>query len=723
MAKVAQLPPTERAPEGSRAEIHHIVRPQVRYYAFLSYSHRDEAIAEWLQAELEQFKVPRALSGKLTANGVIPRRLSPIFRDEHELAAADDLGEEIEEALAASQFLIVLCSPEAAASRWTNAEIEAFKRVRPEGCVFAAIVSGEPFASEMPGREQEECFPPALRHKFDRRGRPTARRAEPLAADFRESGDGRRMGFLKLVAGMLGIGLDELVRREATRRHRRLAWLTAASLAGMAVTSTLAFTAIRSRDEARDQRRQAEGLIGFMLGDLTAKLEPIGKLDALDGVGSRVLAYYHNQPIADLSDGALSQRSQALSLMAGVATQRGNSESALRLYREAMAGTAEAIRRDPSDPQRLFEHAQNVFYVGQIALTRGQLDEAATQFAEYKRLADQMVSLDPNNMKYRMEVQNASADLGTVRMGQRQFAQAASLFGQALRTIEALATADPKNREYQQSLVEALTWSADAERDAGHIDQAVSLRERHVALLTGLLSQTGDVAFRQRLVTAERKLGLLYAMRGQDDLAEQHTRAAVAQGDALVAIEPNNSKWLEYSALAKNNLAYVLAINGKTDEALRQNDTSCSIISRLIAKDPKLRDWRADYRECFIMRGYIGLAKGAKADAANAAQQALRIGTSIKSNDPGIDAFAIARAYRLVGDARNGLGDKAAAGAAWKAALIALSNVQAERPIETQEHAIILKRLGRIAEAQQLNQQLSRMGYRLREVKAGASRG
>ena len=111
--------------------------------------------------------------------------------------------------------------------------------------MLAAVVAGEPFASDMPGREDEECFPPALRYKYDRRGQPTAKRAEPLAADFREGGEGQRVAFLKLVAGMLGVGLDELVQRETTRRQRRLAFLAAASLGGMAVTSTLAVTAIR----------------------------------------------------------------------------------------------------------------------------------------------------------------------------------------------------------------------------------------------------------------------------------------------------------------------------------------------------------------------------------------------------------------------------------------------------------------------------------------------
>src|SRR4051812_411096 len=374
MPKLARVPANDGAPEtAGAAKVHRIVRPQVRYFAFLSYSHKDEELADWLHRELERFRVPQSLAGKLAVNGVIPKRLTPIFRDRHELAAADDLGAEIRMALASSQFLIVLCSPDAEKSRWTNAEIEEFKRNRPDGCVLAAIASGEPFASEIRGREAEECFPPALRQKFDRRGRSTGKRAEPLAADLRDGADGRRMGFLKLVAGMLGVGLDELVQRETTRRHRRLAILAAGSLAGMAVTSTLAVTAFQSRNEAREQRRQAEGLVGFMLGDLKDKLEPIGRLDALDAVGSRALAYYQAQDKSELSDEALAQRSRALTLMGEIAQTRGDLVGAQSRYQEALASTSEALRRYPNDGQRIFDHAQNVFYVGAIAYQRGLL--------------------------------------------------------------------------------------------------------------------------------------------------------------------------------------------------------------------------------------------------------------------------------------------------------------------------------------------------------------
>ena len=340
--------------------------PADPYAAFLSYCHADDKTADWVHRRLERFKVPPELIGQERGEGLIPRRLRPVFRDRHELAAARDLGAEIEEALAGSRVLIVLCSPAAALSRWVNSEIERYHRVRPAGQVLAAIVAGEPYAADLPGREAEECFPPALKVRYDERGLPTARRAEPIAADLREGKDGPRIGFLKIVAGMLGVGLDELVKRDAARRQRRMAIITSAAIAGMAMTSGLALFAFEKRDEARDQRREAEGLVGFMLGDLRDKLEPIGRLDALDAVGSRALGYFEKQDKSELSDAALAQRSKALNLLGQIATARGDTDGALSRYREAMRSTAELVERLPNDPQRLFDHAQNVFWMGEL---------------------------------------------------------------------------------------------------------------------------------------------------------------------------------------------------------------------------------------------------------------------------------------------------------------------------------------------------------------------
>src|SRR6185295_1388588 len=52
-------------------------------------------------------------------------------------------------------------------------------------------------------------------------GALTDEREEPIAADARPQGDGKEIAKQKLVAGLLGVGLDEIVRRAERARRRR----------------------------------------------------------------------------------------------------------------------------------------------------------------------------------------------------------------------------------------------------------------------------------------------------------------------------------------------------------------------------------------------------------------------------------------------------------------------------------------------------------------------
>ena len=85
MAKLAQLPAT-LATRRRPAKV--LARPRAaatRYYAFLSYSHKDKELADWLHRELEKFRVPRRARRQAHRERRRPRRLTPIFRDQHEL--------------------------------------------------------------------------------------------------------------------------------------------------------------------------------------------------------------------------------------------------------------------------------------------------------------------------------------------------------------------------------------------------------------------------------------------------------------------------------------------------------------------------------------------------------------------------------------------------------------------------------------------------------------
>ena len=107
--------------------------------------------------------------------------------------------------------------------------------------------------------------------------------------------------------------------------------------------------------------------------------------------------------------------------MGEIANSRGDLNGALSRYNEAFASTQELLRRSPDDPKRLFDHAQNVFWVGQIAWQRGQIPQAERSIREYLRLAEHMMALDPANEKYRLERKYAKTSLGAILIDLRRY--------------------------------------------------------------------------------------------------------------------------------------------------------------------------------------------------------------------------------------------------------------------------------------------------------------
>jgi WD40 repeat protein len=206
-----------------------------RYWAFISYSHRDKAWGDWLHKALETYPVPRRLVGREGPDGPTPRRLYPVFRDREELPSSADLSNNINDSLARSRYLVVICSPRAAVSRWVNEEVVAFKRLGRENRILALVVDGEPNAGDHPESGELECFPPALRHRVSPSGEILAERVEPIAADARPQSDGRANARLKLLAGLLGVPYDELRQREKQRLFRRRLQWTAATLVTIAL--------------------------------------------------------------------------------------------------------------------------------------------------------------------------------------------------------------------------------------------------------------------------------------------------------------------------------------------------------------------------------------------------------------------------------------------------------------------------------------------------------
>lgn len=232
-----------------------------KYWAFLSYSHQDTKLCEWLHRELETFPIPKRLVGRDSREGKIPPRLFPVFRDRDELPGSAELGKNLTEALLQSRYLIVICSPAAARSRWVNEEIRQFKMMGGEGRILALIVDGEPNAADKPNSGLLECFPEMLKYRVDASGNLTGQPVEPIAADIRRGRETKSIALLRLIAGLLGVPFDELRQRDQERARRSLLLRV---IAGVTLVSLLAAGLVWRYRVDRMERLEAHGRDALM---------------------------------------------------------------------------------------------------------------------------------------------------------------------------------------------------------------------------------------------------------------------------------------------------------------------------------------------------------------------------------------------------------------------------------------------------------------------------
>lgn len=480
--------------------------PSFRYKGFISYSWADAKWGKWLHHAIETYRTPRPLVGTEGRRGPVPARLHPLFKDREEEAAGASIGRAVEEALANSEFLVVICSPNSAKSQWVNREIAWFKTHRDPANILALIVGGEPGAAALPGREADECFPRALTHVVNAAMEVTPEALDaPLAADARDSGDGKRGAKLKIAAALLGVGLDELVRRDDRRRAR------------------------------------------------------------------------------------------------------------LRIA----ATTAELLAREPDVPQRQFDHAQSLYWVGFIAWQRGDLGAAKRQFQGYDALASKLVAADPRKFDWQLEKSYAQSNLGTVasesgdlaaasrhfaaalvidrrfyeanrtlddaimQYGETlswaarvaalryEFARAEVLYGQGVALYRQALAADPKNQALLTKLTIITTQHARALNDLGRTEEARPVADEAIALATAMSARDRSNA---QAAEYQRNAQLLAAQLAKD--ARDHATAARLAGGLLQTIDARRRAGLEINnaTLEQENLArLVLAV-----VALRQRNPAAA---------------------------------------------------------------------------------------------------------------------------------------------------
>jgi hypothetical protein len=488
------------------------------YSAFISYSRVDVAAARRIHRALESYRLPQRLHPENQAWNPATRRLKPVFRDHDELTAAPDLGDAIKAALAQSEFLIVLCTPASAKSDWVGREIEMFRALHGDKAILAALVDGSP----------AEAFHPALAH-----GSAGGADLHPLAADFRPSADGKRLALLKLVAVLAGVGLGDLVQRDAQRRMRTLALAGALAFVVLAVIAVLTVLTLNARLAAEKERARGSALSGYMLEDLRTELKSAGRLDLLQALNKGVNNYYAGQDLSQLSDAELELRAKLLLAMGEDDEQRGDLAKARENIEEARRTTAKLLAAKPDDSGRIFAHAQSEYYAGMINWQTGNREGAAAGFRGYQRLAEQLLAKDRNNPDWQMEVGYARSNLGMFVLRTDLDTEGATRhFKSALAAFDAAARLRPGDSVITSAIADAHAWLADTKRVSGDYAGARLNRDTQRRLLESLAEADPlDKVVQRDLISNTLAQGRILAAEGrhQDAIALFESGGAAAR--------------------------------------------------------------------------------------------------------------------------------------------------------------------------------------------------
>ena len=234
------------------------------YDAFISYSHaKDKPIAAALQSIVQKLGKPW-----------YQRRALRIFRDDTSLSATPSLWPSIEQALAQSRYLILMASPEAAASYWVNKEVAYWLEHKSADTLLIALTDGDLAWDNAAGdfnRRGTVPLPPALAGCFASEPkwidlRPYRDGADPRDARFVEAG-------ADFAAAIHGMPKEDLLSQEVRQQRRalRLAWSAMAVLASLMAfagwqwweADTAKKVAVAAEGVAQTQRDRAEHNFGI----------------------------------------------------------------------------------------------------------------------------------------------------------------------------------------------------------------------------------------------------------------------------------------------------------------------------------------------------------------------------------------------------------------------------------------------------------------------------
>jgi serine/threonine-protein kinase len=469
----------------------------------------------------------------------------------------------------------------------------------------------------------------------------------------------------------------------------------------------------KAEAEAKRRRAQADSLIGFMLGDLKARLEPVGRLDVLDAVAERSLRYIASLDTEVMTPQEIARNSKALNQLGEVRVSQGNLAAALDVFNKSLLLAQAAQRRAPSDPELLLGVGTAHYWVGNARRLKGDLPAALTHMSEYRRVTEELAQKYPSNDEYQVERAYGHSTVGTILEAQGNLPGALEEYRVVLAIKSARLAGNPADAKRQADVAVTLNKAGFVLERLGQLAAARQHFEREFAIYESLANaDPKNVRWKDRLANSYDYVGGILEDLG-DGAALRCRESQVAAYRNLVAHDPANAEWRRNLAISMNKHANLLRANGDVGKALAEYAEAEAALEDLMVRDRARSSWRTDL--ALVDRGYARalLAHRQVAAAREKAKAAVDVYAEVFKTRQSVRSH-LAEAFVTSGEVAAAAGDRASAEAAWRSAVELLQPTAAStsdpRLIAVVTRALIL--LGRNVDAQPLIARIQEVGYR-----------
>jgi len=482
--------------------------------------------------------------------------------------------------------------------------------------------------------------------------------------------------------------------------------------------------AIDARAEAERRRAQADDLINFMLGDLRRKLEPVGKLDIMDDVAERALAYSGTSHPESLSGSELVQNANALHQLAQVRIAQGKLDDGFNSANRALLLASEAAKRKGAGADEQMSLAMSHFWVGNIQRLRGEHSQALQQMQRYRDLMVKLAKAHPRNDEYQVERAYGHSAVASILEAQGDLHGALREHEPALAVNRARLAADPASAAKQVELAYTLNKTGNVLQSLGRFaDAERQFKAEHAIYARLVRVDPRQRKWQDRLANSHSYLALVYELTGNDVKALEHRRAEMALYGELHEYDRTNADWKRNYALALMRVADLLGWKGDRHAAMPSYERAEMLLGAVVASDKTRPTWRRDLAVVQTAHARALLAAGSIPEAhrlASTAEAALR---GLSLNDP-VNRRSLAEAQLTVGEIHAASGETALAAEAWSRSLATIESL-GERTTEPRILDVWSRALMRARGPDAAGKVLARLhsyGYAHRDLEALAVR-